>query len=1163
MAELPQTIALPTLISDEEAAAGPPVPRPSGGREVLPPHIELQAMAGLGGMGEVWRAFDHSRGAPVAVKLPRGGALTESLALRSEFRRAQAIHHPNLVALYELFVGSAGAAFTMEWIDGAPLSVSQDAAPLRRHLRAVLDGLEALHQAGLVHGDVKQSNVMVADANGETNNQRVILLDFGLMRQTGSTTAGYAGTLEFMAPELLLRQGCTPATDLYALGVLLYLALTGRPPVSGDAERQRMHKMGQWFEAPVSIRPDCPPELSALCMALLSPEPDERPSLESARAALRGADEPETGSLRAPSRRWVPRPVLEWGLIEAARPDPYKAKLVGVFGGSGMGKTALLDRAARRGGVAQQLRGACSVVERVALPGLDALVDQLADLLRSRAHRGRPSPSRLVDAAGLLFPVLIGGAPRATAPNAEERAAAMDALAALLNGLAAQSPLLLVLEDLQWAGPDTSALLARLLPRLGPGCVVLLSADAEPALRAVCGGAALSPFAVGPLSAAELQGAVGAWGPAALGALPLGEGLPPYAIALAAALQPQAASPGSGDRGGDPWSGLRALAARLGGEGERVVQLCAVSEGPLPLRLLPLLRASETGARAAIYAGLLRVQASAEGPQLRLAIGPARAYLQPDPAVAAELHGLLGDVFDRDGDAAAATAAGHLRLAGQLERARAAHRRAGRWALRGGAPAQAVVQLRAALELGAPLAELGEDYGQALSCDGDIERAAKVWLETAEALGGADRIKLRGWAGGLLLGTGQLSEGVAVYDALMADLGMKALPGNLGAVASMLITRGLPSQPPGAAPPTAEEAASLEAMWALGLGLARLDPLPGLAALGRHRARAFAVASPKHQLLSLSAALWGGPMLRLSAEEVEQRMAPLMPLVHDREAIGTVLGARLLRAVTEGDWVQAAVHGEAAAQHFGPELLRSWVGRVVAVDQLVTCMWQVDQAKLRRRAQAVVEACRLAGDHNQALIAELAINVRCTLLAEGVAAGEAQLSRAVQTFGRALSAEARWRRRATSAELRLRAGDPDGVQALFSDLPWAERPFTQFPIPRAHQRWLLGNAELLRPRSPARDRRLQAAIDDLGAIPNACSRGYWHRLRALQRAERGELSAAAEDDAAAGEILDGQGHKLVALLIRQGPSAWAQTGLPMSPGVVDFIIGRDPRGRAG
>jgi protein kinase-like protein len=197
----------------------------------------IEAVAGRGGMGVVYRATELSLGRPVALKL-----LTPDRARDSDFRErfqresrmAAAIDHPNVIPVYAAGEQDGSLYLVMRYVGGTDLhALLRDEGALGPDLAAhivaqVASALDAAHRAGLVHRDVKPANVLLAG-------EHAYLSDFGLTRLAGSDTSltqsgQWIGTVEYCSPEQL-RGGRTDArADVYALGCVLFAALSGRPP---------------------------------------------------------------------------------------------------------------------------------------------------------------------------------------------------------------------------------------------------------------------------------------------------------------------------------------------------------------------------------------------------------------------------------------------------------------------------------------------------------------------------------------------------------------------------------------------------------------------------------------------------------------------------------------------------------------------------------------------------------------------------------------------------------------------------------------------------------------------------------------------------------------------------------------------------------------------
>ncbi len=230
---------------------------------------------GHGGMGVVYEAVHLQHGTQVALKtLPTLDGASLHLFKR-EFRRLSGVNHPNLIGLHMLEVDGCQWFFTMDLVEGGDfLSFVRpggvlDEARLRSGLNQLVAGVMALHGHRIIHRDLKPSNVMVA------HDGRVVLLDFGLVleleRANVSRNAdgiGIAGTPAYMAPEQAAGLQVSAPGDWYAVGVMLYEALSGRRPFKGSM--WEIIKAKQNHDAPpLSENESNPSDLAALCMRLL------------------------------------------------------------------------------------------------------------------------------------------------------------------------------------------------------------------------------------------------------------------------------------------------------------------------------------------------------------------------------------------------------------------------------------------------------------------------------------------------------------------------------------------------------------------------------------------------------------------------------------------------------------------------------------------------------------------------------------------------------------------------------------------------------------------------------------------------------------------------------------------------------------------------------
>jgi serine/threonine protein kinase len=233
-------------------------------------------------MGEVYEAIDTRNGQRVALKKLFEIDPTGVYRLKREFRRMADVAHENLISLYELHSDHDCWFFTMELLAGTDLMTAMVAAlaggydALRPLVRQLVRGVHALHQAGRIHRDLKPSNVMV------TAEGRVVILDFGLVNEIdhrtlfASTRGLIRGTPLFMAPEQCAGQLATPAADWYAVGVILFEALTGRYPFERGVMEIVLDKQEQDAPRLSTLVPRIPRELDDLVAALLRRVPSER-----------------------------------------------------------------------------------------------------------------------------------------------------------------------------------------------------------------------------------------------------------------------------------------------------------------------------------------------------------------------------------------------------------------------------------------------------------------------------------------------------------------------------------------------------------------------------------------------------------------------------------------------------------------------------------------------------------------------------------------------------------------------------------------------------------------------------------------------------------------------------------------------------------------------
>lgn len=468
---------------------------------------------GAGGMGIVYEARDR-HGKRVALKIIHGRGAEYLRNLKNEFRAVADVTAPNLAALYELVAERGHGYFTMEFVDGVdfiervtaeahidgasalsttdaptlsdePALEALDLSSIPRLfiierlvpcLRQLALGVHALHSAGKLHRDLKPSNVLVDGAG------RVVVLDFGLVDDGRSEheRGRILGTPAYMAPEQARGEPAQPASDWYAVGVMLYQALSGRLPFCGSVHQILRLKQGSPPPLPAGSTQPIPEDLRALCEELLRVDPAARPSGDEVLRCL-GVSAPGGLSRVGKGRRLLGRDAELAKLLEAFA-DTVRGGPIAqwIHGGSGVGKSALLNRfleEIRDAADPLILRGRCYACESVPYKAFDTVIDELAKHLARLTEGERAALLPLEDAADLaiVFPTLGGvvqgpGEPeldafidRGSRDLNEVRVDAFRALKQTLRRLSELRPLVIAIDDLHWGDVDSARLLRELL----------------------------------------------------------------------------------------------------------------------------------------------------------------------------------------------------------------------------------------------------------------------------------------------------------------------------------------------------------------------------------------------------------------------------------------------------------------------------------------------------------------------------------------------------------------------------------------------------------------------------------------------------------------------------------------------------------------------------
>jgi serine/threonine protein kinase len=316
----------------EDSAATNDLPIPGSGVSPWPrlPGYEILDRLGAGGMGVVYKARQVRADRVVAVKVLLAGGhadVERRLRFRAEAVALARLQHPNVVQVYEVGEEEGRLFFSMEWVTGGSLAQRLRGQPLppaeaARLAESLARTLQAVHEQGILHRDLKPGNVLLTGAAGQPADPAPgtpKLADFGLAKllgdESGLTPSGCGvGTPSYMAPEQVSgdHNRIGPAADLYGVGAILYEMLTGRPPFRAEKTYDVLNKVLHELPVPPGrLQAGVPPALEAICLKCL--EKDARRRYASAGELADELRRWRAGELR--ERRWPPR--VRWVVVIA------------------------------------------------------------------------------------------------------------------------------------------------------------------------------------------------------------------------------------------------------------------------------------------------------------------------------------------------------------------------------------------------------------------------------------------------------------------------------------------------------------------------------------------------------------------------------------------------------------------------------------------------------------------------------------------------------------------------------------------------------------------------------------------------------------------------------------------------------------------------------
>jgi len=890
----------------------------------------------------------------------------------------------------------------------APLTAPYklDETRLRSALRQLTEGVHHLHEVGKLHRDLKPSNVLV------TEEGRVVILDFGLVEDVEPELRDtlLVGTPDYMSPEQGAQQQISRASDWYSVGVMLYEALCGRLPFAGKFFEVMLRKQTRRPIQPIEINPDIPKDLNELCMKLLRRNPNNRPTGREVIRALSGGRKPMIAprvSGQNGEAAFVGR-----GRQLAELNDAFRATRAGetvavyLSGLSGMGKSALvrafLDQAKRDSPNTLILQGRCYERESVPYKALDGVVDNLSKHLASiRDLSTAALMPRNAPALARVFPVLLQVDAifdeRATRHETGDlftlRRQAFGALRELLTALAQRQPLIIWIDDLQWADTDSILLLEDLLRGPdGPPLLLIGSFRAEdvetrPFLRQLIQHAGCNTcreLCLNPLTREEatelIQSLLSSGGteaelfvdslvreasgnPFLLEQLThyamMNEGAATAGITLTTMLE---------ERIRQLPDGSRQLLNTLAVAGRPVNQDVALNAAGLDREDLNVLNA----VRAAQF---MRSGSTAYSVELHHErIGETLRQLLPEDE-RRQIHRRLAQAVEARGIDDPESLYEDYLGAGEKGRAAFHAEAAAHKATSALAFDRAALYFRRAIELARehPNVELRIALGDALANAGRPAAAAAEFLDAAKTATARRALELNQRAGAQLLMGGHLAEGLEIFAKVLRAAGFSLPKGPKRALFSLIFRRaliklrGLDFAERDAAVISEADLQRIDICWSIAAGLGIVDLIRGAEFQSRHMLLALRAGEVYRVARAMAfetvqTATRGGPAIARAARLAERTEALALRANHPH-ATGMAIWARGLSAYLIGSWKKSADLCERAAEVLRDQCTgATWELTVANRFMLTSLMFLGDLTEVSRRVPQLLSAALEQGN---------------------------------------------------------------------------------------------------------------------------------------------------------------------------------------------------------